>query len=66
LQFLSGTDKEIRSKSILQDGVQTALKSIHWNQDEFRDRGGVYEWSKEELCSGGGSCGALAETELDW
>ncbi|KAH8785883.1 radical SAM domain-containing protein [Diaporthe sp. PMI_573] len=70
LQFLSGTNKGIKSRSITEDGVQSALKSIQWNQDEFRGRGGVYEWSKEELgssgSSGGGGCGTYTEKGPDW
>lgn len=45
------------------------MKSIHWDQEEFRGRGGVYEWSKEELGSSGsdGNCGTrVIEQKLDW
>lgn len=65
LRFLAGTNKEVKSRSITEVGVEAALKSIHWNQEQFRGRGGVYEWSKEELGSGG-NCGRHTEQQLDW
>lgn len=66
LQFLSGTNKNIKSKSIIEAGVGNALKAIQWDQEAFRDRGGVYEWTKEELGSTGGGCGEHGNKELDW
>ncbi|KAG6359675.1 hypothetical protein INS49_013198 [Diaporthe citri] len=66
LQFLSGTNKNIKSRSILEAGVKNALKSIQWDQEAFRDRGGVYKWTKEQLGSDGGGCGEHANKELDW
>ncbi|KAG8168785.1 hypothetical protein KVR01_001534 [Diaporthe batatas] len=68
LRFLAGTNKEVKSRSIVEGGVEDALRSIRWNQEEFRGRGGVYEWSKEELGSSGskGNCGTHVEQQLDW
>ena len=42
-----GDGVETQSKPILDVGVQQALKEIHWDQDAFQVRGGVYDWSKE-------------------
>lgn len=45
------------SKSILDVGVEAALKEIKWDVDAFEERGGVYDWTKEleqgEGCSNG-------------
>lgn len=67
LRFLSGTNKNLASESILGIGVQAALQEIRWDQESFRARGGVYEWTKDELggASGGGCDSELAKT-LAW
>lgn len=44
-----GTGVEKQSRSILEVGVQTALSEIHWDQEAFRQRGGMYEWTKEVI-----------------
>ena len=45
------------TKSILDVGVEAATKEIKWDVDAFQERGGVYEWTKEngqgEACSTG-------------
>lgn len=66
LRFLSGRSKNIKSESIIDVGVTNALKAIQWDQEAFRDRGGVYEWTKEELGSSSGGCGESKSNELDW
>jgi radical S-adenosyl methionine domain-containing protein 2 len=35
------------SKSILEVGVEEALKASGFNEDLFHQRGGVYDWSRE-------------------
>ncbi|PTB40441.1 hypothetical protein M441DRAFT_432154 [Trichoderma asperellum CBS 433.97] len=45
------------TKSILDVGVEAAMKEIKWDVDAFQERGGVYKWTKEngqgEACSTG-------------
>ncbi|KOS16613.1 Radical S-adenosyl methionine domain-containing protein 2 [Escovopsis weberi] len=45
------------SQSILDVGVEEAMKDIKWDVDAFEERGGVYDWTKElekgDACSGG-------------
>ncbi|KAL1872423.1 hypothetical protein Daus18300_004394 [Diaporthe australafricana] len=66
LRFLSGKNKNIKSESIIDVGVTNALKAIQWDQEAFRDRGGVYEWTKEELDGSSGGCGKSNSKKLDW
>ncbi|KAJ2996957.1 hypothetical protein NUW58_g802 [Xylaria curta] len=42
-----GAGAEKQSRSILEVGVQKALSEIHWDQEAFKKRGGLYEWTKE-------------------
>jgi len=52
-----GAGVEKQSKSILQVGVQSALSEIHWDQNAFRERGGMYDWTKDVAADEeGGSC----------
>ncbi|KAM0515748.1 hypothetical protein ACHAPE_005827 [Trichoderma viride] len=45
------------TKSILDVGVEAAMQEIKWDEDAFQERGGVYDWTKEqgegEACSNG-------------
>lgn len=65
LRFISGTNKTITSRSILEVGVQEALRAIYWDQEAFHERGGVYEWAKDELDAGEDGCGSELATGLD-
>ncbi|KAF2154163.1 radical SAM enzyme [Myriangium duriaei CBS 260.36] len=59
LRFLDRDGRE-PSKSILEVGVEKALDSVYWDEGAFRERGGVYSWSRKDTsCSSG-------EGELDW
>lgn len=62
-----GTGVEKQSRSILEVGVQTALSEIHWDQEAFRERGGMYEWTKEAVAgeSEAGGCGR-EDKALEW
>ena len=57
MRFLDkGDGDEKVSESILDVGVQKAIKQVRWDQEEFRGRGGVYDWSKgNENAQGCGS-----------
>jgi radical S-adenosyl methionine domain-containing protein 2 len=62
MRFLDkGDGEEKTSDSILDVGVQKAIKQVRWDQDGFRERGGVYNWSKEaekmQICATGTSTG---------
>ena len=59
LCFLNKGVKE-KTKSILEVGVEEALKDVYWDEEGFTERGGEYEWSKP----GGSEHGA--KPELDW
>jgi radical S-adenosyl methionine domain-containing protein 2 len=63
-----GSGCEKQSRSILDVGVQAALDEVRWDQDAFRARGGLYEWTKEVLGSGEdeGGCGAGSSKDLEW
>jgi radical S-adenosyl methionine domain-containing protein 2 len=68
LRFLdAGNDKRKASGSILEVGVQEALAEIEWDQEGFKARGGVYDWSKSsgKSCSGGGLPGKSPK-DLEW
>jgi len=63
LRFLDcSTNKKVPSKSILEVGVVEAMKQSGFDDNLFQQRGGIYNWSKEETpsassspCSQGGS-----------
>ena len=50
------------SRSILEVGVAQALQSITWDTESFHDRGGVYEWSREDTKSDNCTSGSA----VDW
>ncbi|KUI59278.1 Radical S-adenosyl methionine domain-containing protein 2 [Cytospora mali] len=66
LRFISGVNKNITSKSILDVGVHEALRAIHWDQEAFIERGGLYEWTKDEQGVGNGGCGSELANDLQW
>ena len=45
LCFLNKGIKE-KTKSILEIGVEEALKDVYWDEEGFTERGGVYDWSE--------------------
>jgi radical S-adenosyl methionine domain-containing protein 2 len=49
MRFLD-RDGRLPSKPILEIGVREALKSVFWDEQAFKDRGGVYDWSREDSC----------------
>jgi radical S-adenosyl methionine domain-containing protein 2 len=51
------------SKSILEVGVKEALDAVYFDEKSFMERGGVYDWGKED---GNGGCGGKDTKGLDW
>lgn len=58
-----GSGKEKQSRSILEVGVDKALEEVKFDREAFVQRGGIYDWSKEEQEEG---CGTGAPKELEW
>ncbi|OTA57681.1 radical SAM enzyme [Hypoxylon sp. EC38] len=63
-----GEGVEKQSRSILEVGVQKALSEVRWDQDAFKQRGGLYEWTKDVVEGMEGGCGSgdKMKTLLDW
>jgi radical S-adenosyl methionine domain-containing protein 2 len=63
-----GSGREKQSRCILDVGVQAALDEVRWDQDAFRARGGMYEWSKDVQGSAedDDGCGATNSKDLEW
>ncbi|KAK3716512.1 hypothetical protein LTR37_006408 [Vermiconidia calcicola] len=59
-----GHGREKQSSSILKVGVAAALKEVHWDQEAFLSRGGVYDWSKDMASTG--ACGEGLGKDLAW
>lgn len=59
LCFLNKGVKE-KTKSILEVGVEEALKDVYWDERGFHERGGEYEWTKPAEEGHGG------KPELEW
>ncbi|KAL2215728.1 hypothetical protein M432DRAFT_552710, partial [Thermoascus aurantiacus ATCC 26904] len=51
------------TESILDVGVPRALANVHWDQDSFKERGGIYDWTKN---TAGGGCTAETNRGLAW
>ena len=68
MRFVSGSNKNIMSKSILEVGVEAAMQSVFWDEKSFNDRGGIYEWSKDDWGQSENGCGGgLAQDKsLEW
>jgi radical S-adenosyl methionine domain-containing protein 2 len=47
MRFLDRDGKK-PSSSILEIGVSAALAQVYWDQDSFVERGGIYDWSREQ------------------
>lgn len=61
-EYMRFLDKsaEMASESILEVGVAAALEKARWDEDSFKERGGVYEWTK-----GSEGCGS-SDPKLEW
>ncbi|KAF8521385.1 hypothetical protein BU17DRAFT_45765 [Hysterangium stoloniferum] len=42
------TGRKVPGRSLLQVGVQEALKDSGWDEKTFHDRGGVFDWSRKK------------------
>lgn len=61
-EYLRFLDRDGRqpSESILDIGVNKALRSVYWDEKAFKDRGGVYDWARPtSKCE-------LDKQELQW
>lgn len=58
-EYMRFLDRDGRrpSEPIFQVGVSRALKSVYWDQSAFKERGGIYDWSRQK---------EVGENELDW
>ncbi|KAI1750652.1 hypothetical protein F4782DRAFT_548592 [Xylaria castorea] len=63
-----GAGDEKQSRSILEVGVLRALSEIHWDEKAFKQRGGMYEWTKDvvEDTSETEGCGSSDKKSLEW
>lgn len=59
LCFLNKGVKD-KTKSVLDVGVEEALKDVYWDEEGFTERGGEYQWTKPEGEEHG------SRPELDW
>ena len=65
MRFLDkGDGEEIESRSILEVGVEEAMKQVKWEQNAFLKRGGIYDWAREDLVECGSCVGE--PKELEW
>ncbi|KAI0834422.1 hypothetical protein F5Y06DRAFT_306828 [Hypoxylon sp. FL0890] len=60
-----GEGVEKQSRSILEVGVQKALSEVRWDQEAFKQRGGLYEWTKDAGEKEDG-CGLRGMHDLEW
>ena len=51
-EYMRFLDRDGRkpSESILDVGVHQALQSVFWDQKSFKERGGIFEWSRDLQC----------------
>lgn len=67
LRFLDPAEKREASESILEVGVQKALGQIEWDEESFRERGDIYDWSREGCSTeGAGALQGVEKKDLDW
>ncbi|KAI5651485.1 radical SAM superfamily domain-containing protein [Phthorimaea operculella] len=64
MRFLNKGDVYAESESILEVGVKKAIQQIDFDADAFKNRGGIYDWTKTEHLVPNGSC--AISTALDW
>lgn len=65
MRFLDkGNGYEKTSPSILDIGVHKALEYVRWDEEGFKQRGGLYDWSKTEGEDKG--CGGDTDPKMEW
>ena len=64
-EYMRFLDREGRapSSSILDVSVSAALSQVYWDKNSFLERGGLYDWSKEQTI---GACGTMDDPKLSW
>ena len=65
-EYLCFLNKGVKGKteSILEIGVEEAMKDVYWDDQGFQERGGEYAWTKPS--TGGGGCGEGNNPELEF
>ncbi|KAF8159530.1 hypothetical protein B0H34DRAFT_703868 [Crassisporium funariophilum] len=59
MRFLNcQTGGKVPGRSLLEVGVQEAIKDSGWDEDAFVNRGGIFEWSRDSAKTGG--------AQLEW
>ncbi|KAK6855710.1 hypothetical protein PG995_007861 [Apiospora arundinis] len=65
-----GSGVEKQSSCILEVGVQKALSEVYWDQEAFKARGGMFDWTKDIPGDGDveleGGCGSANNKSMDW
>ena len=51
-----------KTKSILEVGVEEAMRDVYWDEEGFQERGGQYDWTKPST----GGCGQEKNPELEF
>ena len=67
-EYMRFLDKEkgTESESILKVGVAEALNQIKWGEDDFVERGGFYDWTKDLGEEEAGGCSSELAKELEF
>ena len=63
-EYLRFVDRGSPTKPITEIGVQKALLDVQWDESGFKERGGIYDWSKG--AAEGKSCNSMEGKEFDW
>lgn len=65
MRFLD-KDRNLVSGSILDVGVEKALSQICWDEEAFQERGGLYDWSRDEAITRVEAQACANQEGLDW
>jgi len=66
-EYLRFVDRGSPTKPIIEIGVQQALLDVNWDESGFKERGGVYDWSKDAARGTEGEpCNGPERKDLDW
>ncbi|KJX97857.1 radical s-adenosyl methionine domain-containing protein 2 [Zymoseptoria brevis] len=61
-----GEGMMVKSESILEVGVEEAMRQVVWDTKSFVDRGGIYDWGREDGSQQSGCGGGEKAKKLDW
>lgn len=59
-----GAGGEKQSSCILDVGVEKAMQQVFWDENAFKHRGGLYDWSKE--LGSADECSSGRDSRLEW